>query len=224
MAKKEPKHIKMIWMGKEVPASIQQTSKDGDGKTKTHQTPLLIPRPTYSLQRRPSLDSVSRQRAKQTHVISAVPANATSHSSSSSKTPLGVERFVRSNSFKHSVVLNEQFVQRTPTKVPSATKVVPPTDIKPILKCRSERNSSVQSDSTDSAASEDGQKSPGSSRCCYKLPETTETTAKLRKTVSFKDELLPSRFELHNQRSGQEIRASFGVYRPSAKDSKMIYV
>lgn len=159
----------------------QTPHMNNDVRRRVYTPTLTIPRP---LIRRPSLDSAAPLRNRQ--VLGK-------HDISVKTDPL--PQLFRAHSFRDVIVRDS--VPRKQTTVPSATKLTHEQEIKPILKVG--KGTYVLPTQESSGQSSPKQSPRIDGRFCYKLPD--RPAVKIRKTVSFKEDLLGSRRHMHRMYS-----------------------
>lgn len=168
----DSKHVKVVWGGQ--PRQLGHVVST-DSRRRVYTPSFTVTQP---LVRRASLDSSAILRTRTLSV------KRESSSIVQSQTNLHRAQSLR------DVIVRDSPLRKQPT-VPVATKLTHEVDLKPILKSG---KGSYALPAADDKSSEESRKQASvgpDGKFCYKLPDKPAT--KLRKTVSFKDDMISSR-------------------------------
>lgn len=168
----DSKHVKVVWAGQ--PRQLAHVVST-DGRRRVYTPSFSM---SQQLSRRPSLDSSTISKNRSLSLKRDTPSSVHSQ-------PM----IYRAQSFRDVIVRDSP--PRKQTKAPMATKLTHEADIKPILK--SGKGSYALPAADDKSSEALSQKTPVESdgKFCYKLPD--KPSVKLRKSVSFKDDMNSSR-------------------------------
>lgn len=161
------KQVKLVWATKPRPDGHVEM----DGRRRVYATGIAIPRP---LVRRRSFESKTRP----TTLVIRREASAV-------KDAQPLDRSSTSRQSMTSSTLLQQETQRKPALTPSATKVTPATELKPILKTGKSTYEQKADDKSD-AKTREALAAGLDNKFSYRLPDKP-TVTKTKKSVSFKD-------------------------------------
>lgn len=181
----DSKHVKLVWAGRPRQITHVVSTDVKDVRRRAFTPTFSISKP---LVRRSSIDSSMVLKTKTLSV-----------KKDTSGTIPPPQILHRAHSFREVIV--RESPPKKQTTVPLATKLTHEPEIKPILKSgkgsyvlpatEDDSNERSDNDSPKSSAGQDG-------KFCYKLPE--KPSPKLRKTVSFKEDMVSSRTVLSFKR------------------------
>ncbi|KAH3845163.1 hypothetical protein DPMN_087436 [Dreissena polymorpha] len=245
------RHVHMGLPGNNKVKHVTSASRTVDSRRQAY-TAIQIPRPSYSLERRPSVDMgvIARMRSKNGLSVAPIVAyhsprsHETSNPSSSTATQVMTPTITQQTSVPtssassnptdtsahspligHQVITQMSLLPRSQTTSSTAIRLVHPvTEIRPILKGSRRKQSAESSDNsqTVSTAGQAHKVRTLDPKFQYRLPDKPDA-AKFQKSVSFKEDIFSSKINRRHMTS-PVLSSPYSVFKADGCDRKQIFV
>ncbi|KAH3845165.1 hypothetical protein DPMN_087438 [Dreissena polymorpha] len=246
----ETRHVHMGLSGNNKVKHVTSASRTVDSRRQAY-TAIQIPRPSYSLERRPSVDMgvIARMRSKNGLSVAPIVAyhsprsHETSNLSSSTATQVMTSMITQQTSvptssassnhtdtstqsplFRHQVITQMSLPRSQTTSSTASHLVHPVTEIRPILKGSRRKQSSESPENTQtvSTAVQAHKVRTLDPKFQYRLPDKPDA-AKFQKSVSFKEDMFSSKINRRHMTS-PVLSLPYSVLKADDSDRKQIFV